>query len=79
LPAGTVIATTLPPPHASCPQEVVVAARVSSTANRKPLDSQAERVSAFLPFRAAQGGHTAQVGKECGSGVKAAMTSVRAI
>jgi len=63
LPSGTVIVDTPPPPHAVCPQKVVVYARVSSPANRKHLDSQAERVSTFC---AARGWQVAKVVKECG-------------
>ena len=66
LPSGTVIVDTPPTPHAVCPQKVVVSARVSSTENRKHLDSQAERVSTFC---AARGWQVAKVVKECGSGV----------
>ena len=48
------------------PQKVAVYARVSSAENRKNLESQAERVSAFC---AARGWQVAKVVKECGSGV----------
>jgi predicted site-specific integrase-resolvase len=67
LPSGTVIVDTRPTPHAIFPQKVVVSARVSSTENRKHLDSQAERVSAYC---AAKGWQVAKVVKDCGSGVK---------
>ena len=39
LPSGTAIVDTRPTPHAILPQKVVVYARVSSTENRKNLDS----------------------------------------
>jgi putative resolvase len=66
LPSGTVIVDVPPTPAAVRPQKVAVYARVSSAENRKPLDSQAERVAAFC---AAKGWPVAQVVKECGSGV----------
>jgi putative resolvase len=65
-PSGTVIVDTPPTPHAVCPQKVVVSARVSSRANRKNLDSQAERVATCC---AARGWLVAKVVTECGSGV----------
>jgi predicted site-specific integrase-resolvase len=66
LPTGTVIVDV--PPTLLCPRphKVAVYARVSSAENRKNLDGQAERVSAFC---AAKGWQVAKVVKECGSGV----------
>jgi putative resolvase len=66
LPSGTVIVDVPAQPQAVRPQKVAVYARVSSAENRKNLDSQAERVSAFC---AAKGWQVARVVKECGSGV----------
>lgn len=66
LPSGTVIVDMPPAPVASRPQKVAVYARVSSAENRKNLNGQAERVSAFC---AAKGWQVAKVVKECGSGV----------
>ena len=66
LPSGTVIVEMPPTLQAVSPQKVAVYARVSSAENRKDLDSQAERVSAFC---AARGWQVAKVVKECGSGV----------
>ncbi len=66
LPSGTVIIDVPPLSQAVRPQKVVVYARVSSAENRKTLDSQAERVSAFC---AAKGWRVAKVVKECGAGV----------
>jgi predicted site-specific integrase-resolvase len=65
-PSGTVI-VDVPSALASLrPQKVAVYARVSSAENRKNLEGQAERVSAFC---AAKGWQIAKVVKECGSGV----------
>jgi putative resolvase len=66
LPSGTVIVTVPPAPQAAHPQKVAVYARVSSAENRKHLESQAERVSAFC---VAKGWQVAKVVKEFGSGV----------
>ena len=66
LSSGTVIVEVPPTPHAVRPQKVAVSARVSSAENRKSLDRQVERVSAFC---AAKGWQGAQVVKECGSGL----------
>lgn len=66
LPSGTVIVDVPPAPPAVRSQKVAVYVRVSSTENRKNLDSQAERVAVFC---AAKGWHVAKVVKECGSGV----------
>jgi len=75
LPSGTVIVDTPPPPHAVCPQKVVVSARVASRATRKNLDNRAERVSTCCAARGWQVATVGKVGKvgkvvtECGSGV----------
>jgi putative resolvase len=66
LPSGTVIVDVLLTPQAVHPQKVAVYARVSSAENRKNLEAQAERVSAFCTAR---GWQVAKVVKECGSGV----------
>ncbi len=66
LPSGTIIVETPPPAAPARVQKVAVYARVSSAENRKNLESQAERVSAFC---AARGWQVAKVVKECGSGV----------
>lgn len=66
LPTGTVIVDVAPPLLSPRPHKVAVYARVSSAENRKHLDGQAERVSAFC---AAKGWQVATVVKECGSGV----------
>lgn len=66
LPSGTVIVDVPSQPQAVRPQKVAVYARVSSAENRKNLEVQAERVSAFC---AAKGWQVAKVVKECGSGV----------
>lgn len=66
LPSGTVIVDVPPAPQAARPQKVVVYARVWSAENRKNLESQAERVSAFCT---AKGWQVAKVVKEYGSGV----------
>src|SRR5215469_12029547 len=67
LPSGTIIVTQPEvQPAARRPQKVAVYARVSSAENRKNLEGQAERVSAFC---AARGWQVAKVVKECGSGV----------
>lgn len=66
LPSGTVIVDVPPAPQVVRPQNVAVYARVSSAENRKNLEGQAERVSAFC---AAKGWQVAKVVKECGSGV----------
>ena len=67
LPSGTIIVTTPEvQPTAARPQKVAVYARVSSAENRKNLESQAERVSAFCTAR---GWQVVKVVKECGSGV----------
>jgi putative resolvase len=66
LPSGTVIVDVPPAPASPRPQRVAVYARVSSDENRKNLDGQAERVSAFC---IAKGWQIAKVAKECGSGV----------
>ena len=66
LPSGTVIVDVPPPLLSARPQKVAVYARVSSAENRKNLEGQAERVSAFC---AAKGWQVAKVVKECGSGV----------
>ena len=66
LPSGTVIVDVPSTPQIARSQKVAVYARVSSAENRKNLESQAERVSAFC---AARGWQVAKVVKECGSGV----------
>ena len=66
LPSGTVIVNVPPTPQAARPQKVAVYARVWSVENRKNLESQAERVSAFCM---AKGWQVAKVVKEYGSGV----------
>ena len=66
LPSGTVIVDVPTTPQTVRPQKVAVYARVSSAENRKNLEGQAERVSAFC---AAKGWQVAKVVKECGSGV----------
>jgi predicted site-specific integrase-resolvase len=68
LPSGTIIVTIPPvsPSQPARPGRVAVYARVSSAENRKHLEGQAERVSAFC---AAKGWQVAKVVKECGSGV----------
>jgi putative resolvase len=66
LPSGTVIVDVPPTSPAVRPQKMAVYARVSSTENRKNLDSQAERVAAFCAVR---GWQVAKVVKEYGSGV----------
>jgi putative resolvase len=66
LPSGTIIVETPPPATPARVQKVAVYARVSNAENRKNLDGQAERVSAFC---AARGWQVAKVVKECGSGV----------
>lgn len=66
LPSGTIIvgvSALAPTPR---PQKVAVYTRVSSAENRKNLEGQAERVSAFY---AARGWQISKVVKECGSGV----------
>jgi putative resolvase len=66
LPSGTIIVEA---PLAATParvQHVAVYARVSEASNRKNLEGQAERVSAFC---AARGWQVAKVVKECSSGV----------
>src|SRR5215467_11639933 len=64
LPSGTVIVDV--PAAPTRPQKVAVYTRVSSAENRKNLDGQAERVSAFC---AARGWQVSKVVKECGSSV----------
>jgi predicted site-specific integrase-resolvase len=66
LPTGTVIVDVAPTLGSLRPQRVAVSVRVSSAENRKNLDGQAERVSAFC---AAKGWPIAKVVKACGSGV----------
>ena len=66
LPTGTVSGDVAPTLLSPRPHKVAVYARVSSAQNRKTLDGQAERVSAFC---AAKGWPIAKVVKECGSGV----------
>ncbi len=65
LPTGTVIID--PPELRSTPERTVaVYARVSSSENRKNLDTQAERLTSWCN---AQGWSVAKVVKECGSGL----------
>src|SRR5215469_510779 len=68
VPSGTIIVTVPPvsPSLPARPGRVAVYARVSSAENRKHLEGQAERVSAYC---AAKGWQVAKVVKECGSGV----------
>lgn len=66
LPSGTIIVETPPAATPARVQKVAVYARVSSAENRKHLEGQAERVSAFC---ATKGWQVAKVVKECGSGV----------
>ena len=66
LPSGAVIVDVPPTPEIRRPRKAAVYARVSSTENRKNLDSQAERVAAFC---VAKGWQVAKVVKECGNGV----------
>ncbi len=58
LPSGTVIVDVPPTPQVVRPQKVAVYARVSSAEDRKNLEGQAERVSAFC---AAKGWQVAKV------------------
>jgi putative resolvase len=66
LPSGTIIVEAPPAATPARVQNVAVYARVSNALDRKNLESQAERVSAFC---AARGWQVAKVVKECGSGV----------
>lgn len=66
VPSGTIIVETPAPATPARVQKVAVYARVSSAENRKNLEGQAERVSAFC---AAKGWQVTKVVKECGSGV----------
>jgi putative resolvase len=66
LPSGTVIVDVPPAPQTVRPHKVAVYARVSSAENRKNLEGQVERVSAFC---LARGWQVRKVVKECGSGV----------
>ena len=66
LPSGTIIVETPAPATPARVQKVAVYARISSAENRKNLEGQAERVSAFC---AAKGWQVTKVVKECGSGV----------
>src|SRR6185437_2872546 len=63
---GTIIVETPASVTPAPVQKVAVYARVSSAENRKNLDGQAERVSAFC---VARGWQVAKVVRECGSGV----------
>jgi putative resolvase len=66
LPSGTIIVDAPPAATPARVQKVAVYVRVSNVENRKNLESQAERVSAFC---AARGWQVAKVVKEYGSGV----------
>jgi putative resolvase len=63
-------------PAAARPQQVAIYARVSSTENRRNLDSQADRLAAYC---AARGYQVAQVVKEVGSGINDARPKLLAL